>query len=126
VKPIQYSSSGELAAINRFREFNSPIADDRHPSGPEPAISSADRSVFVTRIVFMMSAHSATHFFRRAPYIRERGEGLDHRILDDVLAIDRRAGHARAVSMELGTELAQQSFEFGTPIIGHLMSCPSR
>src|ERR1700691_534146 len=38
--------------------------------------------------------------------IRQGGEGLDHRILDDILPIDGGASHARTVSIELWTKLA--------------------
>src|SRR5450755_328624 len=56
--------------------------------------------------------------------IRQGGEGLDHRILDDVLPIDCGASHARAVSMELWLKLAQQPFEIIARMISHWVSCP--
>ena len=51
-------------------------------------------------------------------------ESLDHRILDDVLAIDGRASHPRAISMELGTELTQHSFKVVARMVSHLGPCP--
>jgi hypothetical protein len=39
--------------------------------------------------------------------------------LHNILAIDSRAGHAGAVSMELGTKLTHQMFKLITQIISH-------
>jgi len=46
-------------------------------------------------------------------------ERLDHCILNDVLAINGGTGHSGGVSVELGAEFAQQSFEFVERLIGH-------
>ena len=51
--------------------------------------------------------------------IRQRGKGFHQCVLDNVLSIDGRAGHARAVSMELWTKLTHQPFELSARIISH-------
>ena len=57
--------------------------------------------------------------------IRHRGKGLNQRVLDNVLAIDGGAGHARAVSMELWSKLTRQLFELIAHRISHCRSCLS-
>src|SRR5580704_7152229 len=52
------------------------------------------------------------------------GKGFNHRVLDNILAIDRRAGHAGAVSMELRTKLTHQTFELITRTISHRLLRP--
>ncbi len=47
------------------------------------------------------------------------GKGFHHCVLDNILAIDSRAGHAGAVSMELWAKLTNQTFELITRIISH-------
>jgi hypothetical protein len=56
--------------------------------------------------------------------IRHRGKGLNQRVLNNVLAIDGGAGHARAISMELWTKLTRQLFELIAHRISHWISCP--
>src|SRR5262245_35907233 len=50
---------------------------------------------------------------------RQRTDGLDHRVLDDIFAVDGRTGHARAIAMKLRTYLGQQSLEFCGHVAGH-------
>ena len=50
------------------------------------------------------------------PTFRQRGNGFNQSVLDNVLAIDGGAGHARAVSMELWTKLTHQPLELCAPI----------
>ena len=47
------------------------------------------------------------------------GKGFHQCVLDNILAIDSRAGHAGAVSMELGTNLTHQLLELIARIISH-------
>jgi hypothetical protein len=55
--------------------------------------------------------------------IRQRGKSLNQRVLNNVLAIDGGAGHARAVSMELWSKLTHQPFEFAR-IVSYCSSSP--
>ncbi len=57
--------------------------------------------------------------------IRQRGKGLHQRVLDNVLSIDGSAGHARAISMKLWTNLAHQPFELSARIISDQVSFSS-
>src|SRR5712671_800711 len=52
------------------------------------------------------------------------GKGFNQCVLDNILAIDSRAGHAGAVSMELCTKLTHQPLELITRIISHRLSSP--
>jgi hypothetical protein len=56
--------------------------------------------------------------------IRQRNKGLHQGVLDNVLSIDGSAGHARAISMKLWTNLAHQPFELSARIIGDQVSSP--
>jgi hypothetical protein len=47
------------------------------------------------------------------------GKGFNQRVLDNILTIDSRAGHAGAVSMKLWTKLTNQLLELITHIISH-------
>ena len=47
------------------------------------------------------------------------GKGFNQCVLDNILAIDSRAGHAGAVSMELWTKLTHRLLELLTRIISH-------
>jgi hypothetical protein len=49
----------------------------------------------------------------------QSGEGFDHCVLNDILSIDGRAGHASAVSMQLWTKLTHQALKLITQIISH-------
>src|SRR5260370_18835329 len=52
------------------------------------------------------------------------GKGFNQCVLDNILAIDSRAGHAGAVSMELWTKRTHQPLELITPIIINLLPRP--
>src|ERR1700722_4703561 len=52
------------------------------------------------------------------------GKGFNQCVLDNILAIDSRAGHAGAVSMELGTNLTHQLLELIARISSHCLSRP--
>src|SRR5580700_2401352 len=52
------------------------------------------------------------------------GKGFNQCVLDNILAIDGRAGHAGAVSMELWTKLTHQLLELITHVISHRLSRP--
>src|SRR5229473_6811665 len=56
--------------------------------------------------------------------MRHRGKGLNQGVLNNVLAIDGGAGHARAVSMELWTKLTHQPFKLSARIISDKVSSP--
>jgi hypothetical protein len=52
----------------------------------------------------------------------QRGKRFHQCVLDNILAIDSRAGHAGAVSVELWTNLTHQLLELITRLISRIIS----